>query len=607
MSIEFPNKRQYIQTNRSDIFGNIVGTFNVDLMKILGKLRITRMLQTTSKTIGGVSNADLTSFPVGFVVFNMSGTISIWTAAGLKVHHSGNATAKSAFIVDATSNSPVDCDSTLSDILVTTVGGVSTLFVTANGKLYTLTTSWTSKSMTLSSAATSGPWMMCAYGGLLYFTVSGLNTISSTNDNGTTQVNPTSAPNTNANTLLLDTNYRPTVMRAASNRIWIGTVAGTGKGYVYEWDGVQTNFTTGYRLNAQACLAMVIKDDVPWIIDSLGHLSVFSGGTFVEKARFPINEKFLLRATDTINDRFIHPNGMSIVNGRINILINNILDDNPSSIAEFCPSGIWEYDDTIGLYHKDSVSYAPVGQNSVTDFGQNRVVAVGGLSEMKLTDSSANATGDVLAGATIYTDATNTDVGIFTNDTFDVVTGTYHAQQGNGYVVTAKIESSEIQDAWQKIFLFYKQFLTSTDQITVKYRTTEAPPTEILITWLNSQTFTTTTDVRYLLGYEVEIIQGMGSGKTAHIVTVDATSILFTVHLDDTFTGVTTGTAKARLQAWNKLPTVINDQTSQFKAMPISGVGVKSSWIQFKICFQFTGPNEFSKALLINSPHQEAQ
>ena len=64
-----------------------------------------------------------------------------------------------------------------------------------------------------------------------------------------------------------------------------------------------------------------------------------------------------------------------------------------------------------------------------------------------------------------------------------------------------------------------------------------------------------------LEGYEVQVIQGTGSSKTAHITRIDNHNTYYTVTLDDTFTGVT-GTAKAVIQRWIKCGEISN-QTSQ--------------------------------------------
>lgn len=585
MNITIPQNGKLKQVNKSDILGNLQGSFCLNLTKILGKIRVTRMIQTTTQTL----DTDLTSYPVGFKVFNDGSSTNIWTVAGSKVHVSVGAVANAQFSVDTITNTPVDCDSTLSDIEIFNGG----LYVTGNSKLYSRTTgNW--GNVAISGA---GPWMMTTYGNRLYIAICGASKIYSTSD-GSTIVSPTATY-----ALQLDTNYRITFIRASSNRIWIGTVAISGKGYIFEWDGAATQPTRAYRLEAQGALSCAIKDDVPWVVDSNGKLLSYSNGSFVEIDRLPVDERFLASATSTVNDRFIHPNGMSVVEGKINILINNLLADSAGSIPEFCPSGIWEYDNDIGLYHKYALSYLTVNTNTITDYGQNRLSGVGGLSEMKLSNTASNATGNLLAGATVFKNASITDVGIFTTDTFIPTSGSIgtYSTNGSGYFVTSKFFSPNILDTWQNIYVYFKKLVTSTSKITLKYRTSESIALNISMTWLNTTSFTTTTNVLGLKGYEVEITQGTGSGQTAHITKIDVTAGVYTVYLDETFTGVTTGTGKARIQNWIKIKNGITDQLIQLKGFAI---GKASTWMQIKVCMIFKNSDELEMVKLISKVHQ---
>lgn len=574
-----PPNNQYTQTNRSDILGTLQGSFNIDLTKVLGKLRVTRMIQTNSQA----SLTTMTGYPTAFKTDGST----IYAVATPRLFKTSTLKANSAFVVEATSGFPADCDSG-SDLEV--FGNA--VYVAANQKLYKFSGgSWANNAL-----AHAGPYSMLTFAGVLY--IANSTTIDKTT-NGTT-ITSAFTPSSVALT--------PIFIRSTTTRIWIGTLnVQGGKALMLDWDGSSATATSSYRLEAQGALACVIKDDVPWIMDSNGRLMVFNGGTFIEKARLPLNDKTLLNATSTSINRFIHPNGMSVVNGKINLLIKNEIEDNVAgsgSTPEFCPSGIWEYDENIGLYHKYSLSYLPVGTNTITDWGQNRVSGVGALSEMKLTDTSASATGKLIVGATVYTNASSTDAGIFVNDTFDAVSGTTgaYATQGVGYIVTSKIESSSIEESWQKILLFNKKFLTATDFMVAKYRTSDVAPTEASITWVSTVAFTTSTDVSaYVVGDEVEITQGKGSGMCAHITAITAGSGgTYIIDLDETFTGVVAGTAKARFQKWIKLSKVTN-QNVQFNQFAIGKI---SNCIQFKLLFVFSGPNEFNKALIINKAHQ---
>ncbi len=577
----------WVQTNRSDALGSLVGSFGLDFYSNPPNIRTTRTI-TTQSGLSGV--------PIGFKQIPSGGEY-IYTVAGTSVYVNQQTVVNGTFSVDTDTGTPTT-SSANSDI--ETYNG--SLYVTAasggNGKLYknALAGSWVNNNLIGTNG--DGPWMMTVFEGRLYISVGTLGRIVSTTD-GTTFAT------TGANTLNLGTTntLRITFLRASSNRIWIGVVANGGnKGFVYEWDGKNASdtVTKAYRLESSGALACVIKDDIPWIMDTNGRLSVFSGGTFKEVARLPLNNKRIYNATATTNIRFIHPNGMTLANGRINLLINNVMEDSVSSIPEFCPSGIWEYDEERGLTHKYALSYLPVGTNTITDYGQNRISLAGGLSSMKTINSAASATGDLLAGATVYTNATATSACTFTNDTFDAVSGTtgQYATQGSGYIVTTLIESPEVEADWQKVFLFYEKLLTSTDSLILKYRLNKATPTDITLTWTSTSTFTTTTNVLGLEGYEVEITQGSGSGKTAHISSIDVAGSTYTIHLDDTFTGAAS-TAKARIQNWKKAGTIAN-QTVQVSEVPI---GASNPWIQLKLCFLFSGPNEFNKLTLINQAH----
>ena len=570
--MRIPRSSQFTQTNRSDIFGDLSGSFNLDLNTNVGKTRVNKMLTTTS----GVDGVPVAIKSTGTLIYAVAGT-KVYISAGLK--------ANTSFTPDIAAGSPVDCDEG-SDLEIFLSG----IAVAANSKLYYNNGSWTNNSLGF-----SGPYSMCVYASTLYIAGAG-GTIKKTTD-GTTIAAALSA---------IAPDQEIMWIRAGANRIWIGTVSiRNGKGQVLEWDGAAAQVTRSYRLETQGTLACVIKDDVPWIFDTNGKLLVFSGGTFVEQARFPLLDKILKGAftTVTLGDKPLHKNGVTISNGRINALLRNTLVDSTSSIPEICPSGIWEYSETIGLYHKYSLSYTPVGSNTITDYGQNRLSVPGALSEMKIGDTAATATGNLIAGATVFTDSSATTSSFFTNDTFEAVTGSTgeKATQAFGYFVTTKIPAEGVQDTWQKLFAFHEKFLTATDKIIVKYRYQEVKPTEASITWLTTTAFTTSTDVSaYVVGDEVEVTQGTGGGLCAHITDIQAGSgSSYIVTLEETFTGAT-GTAKARFQKWKKAGVIQDDRT--FGEVPLGDI---SDWIQLKVAFLSTGKNELRNIELVNTTFKD--
>ena len=588
--IKLPPNGQWKQVNRGDLLGSILGSFNLDLTINPPALRTTGMVVTTvSSTLGATTvDSDLTAAPAGFRFFIANSANKIWMIAGSKVH-SNSGVVNGSFSVDATASSPTNLDSTKSDIELFN----GNLYVTGGTSLYKMTNTptWSTNGTGLSG---SGTHMLCVYADRLYISNSTAASIYSMSTGDTIATSSTYTL-----TLTNPPSNCITFMRPVSNGIWIGvTNLNKGKAYMYLWDGSSSQVTKAVRLDAQGALACVIKDDVPWVLDSNGRLLAYNGGQFKEVARLPNNDKYFKNAISNVNDRFIHPNGMSVVNGRINILINNQVYDSSSSIEEFCPSGIWEYDENIGLYHKYSLNYTPSGTTTITSWGQNRVSAVGALSDMKIDDPASNANGILLAGATIYTDSTSTVSGVFINDTMDT-------RQKFGYLVTPKILTQQLEDSWKNIYIVLRRLINSTDRIMVKMRKTMADPTEATISWTSTTEFTTTTDVSaYVAGDEIEITQGKGGGLCAHITSISVAAGTYTVQIDETATGVVSGnTAKARFQKWTKLHS--NDFSSQSDNFARFSVNENSGWIQFKICFLFTNKNEIYNIILSNGVNKK--
>lgn len=579
-----PPNYKWAQSNRSDLLGSLIGTFNVDFSIRLGATRVTRL---TAVTLG------LDSYPIGFEYLNDGGSDKIFTVAGVNVYNNSGV-PNGNFSQDATG--PTTCSSSASDIKTFNGALYVTTYDSGGDKLYKKTAGggWGANGTTLGT--TSGTHMLCKYGNKLFIS-RGNNSIYSMDNSDTITTNA----------LTLDPLYYVTCMRAARNRIWICTLKPKGKAEIFEWDGSAAQPTTSYFLDTAGALACVIKDDVPWIVDTSGRLLQFQGGTFIEKARFPLDEKILAISQNTLNNRFIHPNGMAIINGRINILINNLLGDSAGSIPEYMPAGIWEFDEETGsLYHKSSASYLPVSTDTLTDFGQNRILFAGGLAEAKIENSATNATGDFLAGMTVFTNASASSAGVFTNETLENLTGTYHAHQKCGYLVTTQIMSENVKESWQKIFLRTKQLLSLADKVVLKYRTTELEPVRATITWISTNEFTTTDDLSLVLkGDEVEILQGTGGGLCAHITDIHMTgSSTYYVQIDETATGVTTGTAKARFQRWKKCKAVLNNMKEQAKEISLEGI--ISPWIQLKVWMLFTGKEELKALDLVNSTNQKS-
>lgn len=403
---------------------------------------------------------------------------------------------------------------------------------------------------------------------------------------------------------------RISTLSATTDFIWIGTrinvIVGSGNlvyGSIFQWDGFSAQASIEYTLNAAGCMALLNYESTMYAVDSEGRILAQTGYSFKEIARLPVDRVLLTDATETTttNGRFTHYNGfVATKNNTLLLLINNLFEDNGSTVSENCQSGIWELDlNTYNFTHKYSFTLKPLASSTVTDFGQNRILGAGALKMNTLSSNSALGRSTLICGASYYTSASATASAIFVDS--PAKPDTDKEGQKRGYFVTTWFNSDEIQDKWTRLWTTFRRFLNSTDKIVFKYRLNEEDPTYATITWTSTTTFTTTTNVSAYsptatgfngtTGGEVEIVQGTGSGSCTHISGISEAGGTYTVTLDTAVTGVT-GTAKARFQKWIKLFPEITGQVLSYGNTAIGGSNTR---IQIKGVMEFTGDDEFHK------------
>lgn len=573
------------QNNRSKILGDIWSSFNLDLQSNLGVIKVSPRLQVNT---AGVSNQGLS---VAFQTFNSK----IYTLAGTRIFNTASIDLTAAFTEDVSTGAVTNYSSDTGDLKTFNV----VLCSTSQTKVKSFNGSaWTDRATITTGLPHKLLWFI-KYNHLYYLDNNGK--IKSL-DSAWTEY-------TTSGTYAIDLTNGfefgfPYTLDADSNDIWVGmsNIVPSNSGndfsgsYILRWDGFSAQITTAYKIKARGVLALC-KDDrnIMHAIDTNGALLQFTGSGFEEIGRLPLNRELLINANSGVYNSFVHPNGVCFTrNGTFIVNVNNLVGDNAGSIKENMASGIWEFSKDTGFVHRQSFSYNILGNTTVTDHGQNRVSQVGALVEADIPSNSANGKPTLICGAIYYTDASTTSVGVFVDDPLDTT-------QKYGYLVSSWVSSQGVKDAWNKFVLRFRQFLNSGDKIIAKFRIRESSATEIAITWVNTTSFTTTTNLLAMVGYEVEVIQGTGSGKCAHIVTVVNNSGTYTVTVDETFTGVTTGTAKARIQNWTKLLSFSN----QLDESASTEIGKSSERIQLKVCMQFTGEDELHELALINNNHEK--
>lgn len=573
----------YLQTNRSDDIGSLWSSMGLDFQSNLGTMRVAPRMLTATTTVG-LGNLGL---PVAFAYSQNA----LWAVAGSRVFVSSTA-PNSGWAEDGSASAATDYD------------GKSDLAV-FKGDLYASTTdellsksslvgAWTSRD-TLSIGSTAHP--------LCYFSV--YNRLYYGYDSTTVKSIDTSAV-VSSGSYQLDissTSYGSILgMVATSTSIWISCIGntsdGTEFGSILQWDGISAQITKPFPFKARYIQAMCVYKDVVYAMDGNGILSKFDGYTFSELGRLPF-------VSPIPTTTYVQRNGMiPTKNGTILVMVQNLNSGATSTYPENIPSGIWEWSEDFGFTHKFSPSYTPASSlSSISDFGQNIISAPGALFDVStILPSGSGRNGTVLAGATYYTNASTTTNAIFVDDSTNTV-------QKKGYFVTTWFNADNIQDNWSRLWSTFRRFLTATDSIVFKYRITEEDPLLATITWVNTTSFTTTTNVSAYAptatgfngtqGGEVEILQGTGGASCAHITEVTNNAGTYTVTLDTAITGATTGTAIARFQKWIKLnPT---SEPAQISSYLQSGIAASNIRIQVKGCLTFTGNGEFYKLILASN------
>lgn len=184
--------------------------------------------------------------------------------------------------------------------------------------------------------------------------------------------------------------------------------------------------------------------------------------------------------------------------------------------------------------------------------------------------------------------------GINSTTEYDHLNMVLQDTENRGYFVTAKYLSSQLQDKWQKLYIKCKPLVSDLDKIVVKYRTDDNQPitrikdksTDGLITWSDSDTFTT-TDTQWAnvqQDDEVEIIQGTGAGYLAHVSSISEAGGTYTVNIDETIKNLTAAeTGRAVASRWTKKNTFTVDSLPNDKGYFEVVLNEQSKTIQFKI------------------------
>lgn len=561
-----PNSNGQIrQINKGDVYGELWGTFNVDLTSSPGKIKTSRQLYT-SLSEAKMDNDDLYASCIygGYLYNILSGSRVQTIEAYRNPRISGSWESGSG-----SPNTSGSTDATVFDnkILVTSSTNIA---MNSNPG----TPSWDEDWWT---TVVSGTALTTAVPHVMDVSNIGQETLFVTDGNLVRYYNPTAGHSTvtladDQVACALATDYKAT---------FVGTYSNSGKARVYEiYVGEQVDSVpvarNSYPVDGTAVLSMDVVDGVVYIVTDRGHIQAFNGVAFVTVGSFPF--AFDSVAIDGMSvgdiaaaniDRGIHPKGMRAYGKSLylNVNTNNQLIDDLASnpldnddifnnvvVNERSASGVWEFDtETQVLNHRYALKYSAdqVGfhrlQNSapilILDNQYTRILTAGRL------------------------DSARTDVFVENPD-----------QVPTGYFITSEIDSNTVQEAWERFNLKIEQ-LGDGDSIEIKYRTSKNHeyPAYASGTFLSANTFNTTDDLSMVAeGDEIELIDGDNAGLMAHVTEIDESESVYSITLDRDIS--TAGvTCYARFQNW-KLAAHTEEGQIVF-----TGLGETSTYVQFKV------------------------
>jgi hypothetical protein len=387
----------------------------------------------------------------------------------------------------------------------------------------------------------------------------------------------------------------------SNSSVYIGatdTAGSRGKVYVVSASTTGSTADNLYDVNAPLALAGCKYKSGLAIINGAGQLMEFNGSGFTQIASFPVYNEveslynaYSISAGTSMLVSGVAPKGMVSIGEYIHI---NLAPTVYTTAAGYrraldnMPGGVWTYDPQVGLYHH----YSPSIYSDTTDYGQSQVITAGYIGlladqNIVVTPPDASVASKLIFAAQIGdTDPSATSGRYY--GIFSPITG-----ENRGIFITTKFVSPATKDDYG-ILLKWRGMYDANDKIVVKYRNTERTGLPFVtsdegsagITWTSSTTFTSTITgfANAAVGDEIEISQGVGSGKTAYITAISYSNPTYTVTIG-TALGTNTNKANLIVNNWLLAKTIDYTNTDGYDEVILTS----GKWLQAKIELQGEG------------------
>ena len=353
-----------------------------------------------------------------------------------------------------------------------------------------------------------------------------------------------------------------------SGAMWVGTYNETnGNAYVYEiYTGEVTGSTPTYRqaypINAQAVLAIWMKDNNPHILTEKGEIQAFNGAGFITIEEFPI--RFDSKTLEGVQSgqiqssnrsRPVHPRGVRTHEDSVFFNINLNSEEDEYSVNTRAHSGIWEYNYvTQVLNHR----FSPAHQT--TDYGSSKTNF--GYPLM-IVDNQYTF---LMSGGF---DSVNS-----LDNVYMTISGTPQS-----WFVTKEISSGTVADAYEAVYHKAKTLAVG-EEIVTQYRTSKRDTVYATANWLTTTSFTTTTDVSAIQDGElIRVSHGYASGDYCNVVSITSSATTWTVTVDRAIGAVG---EVSYIYSDNYIKSAAPYTSEQGEYQKLGGFGV-NPWIQFLV------------------------
>lgn len=569
---KIPNSQGQIrQNNRSETFGELLETFNIDLNKKFGKINTSKKLLKVLDEDTDLGSDNVEALTIYDDDYYLATDSDLFTCAGTDDPTDSSNWSEVTEITSALS--------TKTDLAV--FGGL--LLMTSGGNIF----SW--DGATFDNDWDNGKISSISDASQMYVHRGGQETLFVLDENVVRYYNATAG----TKTITLQDDLTATCVTGGVNAVWVGTQSSSGSNaYVYEiYTGEVLNVTdengvvvdtipvarNAYKVEGTTVMSIEVVDNIPHIVTEKGNLQAFNGAGFSTVTSFPF-----ANTTETISKNAVHPKGMKLHND--SLFINIATERRATTLTDYvpdCPSGVWEYNRITGQLNHRFGFVDSDSDNGALEINN----AING--PIQIID---NEYALMLVGAEVGAISSNTS-GMFAD------TGSQW-----GYFKTVEMESGTVQDAFERLYIKAKT-LASGESITVKYRSTKKDSVFCDGAYAETGKFNTTDDISAITAnsdgtYDWDVTD-IHTGLTAHVTNISQSSSTYEIETDGTV-GTIGEQGRIEFQNWTNVSDSYTTDDGEVKSWGSFGT---APWIQFKVILN--GAIELRQFLLKSNSKQE--